>query len=201
MTLTTESKYKGVLKTGNERLHFNGKETEYKLIDFWRWSVSDILSNTTRGRFAEFIVATALGVDFNIPRDEWQPYDLKIPQKIKIEVKSASYVQNWHQDKLSKIMFTTKATRYWDREKNKMAKTPQRQADVYVFCLLKHLDKSTIDPLNLDQWEFYVLSRKELDDYKRSKVSITLNPLQKLSSPIKYNHIKETVIAKHKLNA
>jgi len=53
-------------KVGNEYLTDNRKMTEYNLLDFWRWSVSDILSNATRGRFAEFIVGTAVGQDNKI---------------------------------------------------------------------------------------------------------------------------------------
>ena len=34
----------------------------YKVIDFWKWSVSDLVSNATRGRLAEFIVAKALKI-------------------------------------------------------------------------------------------------------------------------------------------
>jgi len=54
---------KAIPKTGLEKLTFQGNELEYNLLDFWRWSVSDILSNATRGRFAEFIVGTAIGLN------------------------------------------------------------------------------------------------------------------------------------------
>ena len=48
-----------VLKTGDEKLTSGEKELDFSLLDFWRWSVSDILSNATRGILAEFIVAKA----------------------------------------------------------------------------------------------------------------------------------------------
>ena len=51
------------LKSGEEKLTYNGNNIGYKLINFWQWSVSDILSNATRGRFAEFIVGTAIEFD------------------------------------------------------------------------------------------------------------------------------------------
>lgn len=182
------------LKTGKENLHYNGKPIGFKLLDFWQWSVSDLVSNVTRGRLAEFIVATSLEVDFKTPRDEWQAYDLLTPQGIKVEVKSASFIQSWNQIKYSTIIFSTKATKYWDRKSNSYAKTIKRQADIYVFCLLSYLDHTTINPLNLDQWEFYILSTKELNNYKRSKVSISLGSLKKLAPSVKYEAIKETVI-------
>lgn len=48
-------------RSGGERLCANGETLPFSLLDFWQWSVSDLVSNATRGRFAEFIVATALG--------------------------------------------------------------------------------------------------------------------------------------------
>jgi len=185
-------------KTGNEPLTFNGKETGIKLIDFWSWGFSDIISNTARGRFAEFIVATALNTDLSIITDGWNAYDLTSPEGIKVEVKSAAYLQSWIQKDYSKISFSIKAARYWDSRTNEMAKIPSRASDVYVFCLLKHKDKATINPMNLEQWEFYVLPTIEINNYKRSECSITLKSLQKLTSNISYNNLRETVIRAYK---
>ncbi len=181
------------VKTGNEPLSLNGQPTGHTLLNFWQWSASDILSNATRGVFAEFIVATALNIDIRKARSEWQAHDLTTNDGTKVEVKSAAYVQSWNQKKPSTITFSIKASRYWDSETNIQAKESKRQADVYVFCLLKHMDKETIDPLRLEQWEFYVLSTKELDNYKRSKHSITLKSLQKLTPAVGYYEIKEAI--------
>lgn len=151
-------------KTGDEPLTFKNQNLDVKLIDFWRWSVSDIVSNATRGRFAEFIVATALGIDQTIVRDEWSAYDLTSPEGIKIEVKSASYLQSWFQNDYSKISFSIRPTKHWDSLTNKQAELAMRQADIYVFCLLKHKDKKTLNPMNLEQWEFYVTSTETLNN-------------------------------------
>ena len=48
-------------------------------------SVSDILSDATRGRFAEYIVGTAIGLDPNNLRDEWDAFDLEEESKAKFE--------------------------------------------------------------------------------------------------------------------
>jgi hypothetical protein len=53
-------------KTGSERLHNNGKEIPVQIVDFWRWSASDLLSNATRGVFAEFIGINGVGAGFKI---------------------------------------------------------------------------------------------------------------------------------------
>ena len=45
------------LKTGNEQIAATGKT----LLDFWRWNGSDLASNATRGRLAEFYSRHSLG--------------------------------------------------------------------------------------------------------------------------------------------
>ena len=180
-------------KTGNEYLTDNGEKTEYNLLDFWSWSVSDILSNATRGRFAEFVVGTAVGLDPRNLRDEWDAYDLKTDNGIKIEVKSAAYIQTWNQKKISTISFSTKHAKYWDSETFIEDEKPKRHADIYVFCHLKHLDQATIDPLKMEQWDFYVLPTFILDNYERSQSSITLNSLRKLTEPIEYRELKTEI--------
>jgi hypothetical protein len=102
-------KIEATIKTGQEQLTFENTILKFSLLDFWRWSVSDILSNATRGRFAEFIVATATQIDITKSRDEWSPFDLETNEGIKLEIKSAAYIQSWFQRTLSKISFSTKS--------------------------------------------------------------------------------------------
>jgi hypothetical protein len=170
---------KVVRQTGTERLRDRGRDLGVDLLSFWQWSVSDLVSNVTRGRLAEFIVARALGVPTDGVRDEWAPFDLITPAGLKIEVKSAAFVQRWCQVRLSPISFRTPATLAWDPETNVQSAESRRQADVYVFALLRHADKGTIDPLEVDQWRFYVLPTSELNARARSQHSITLRTLEK----------------------
>jgi hypothetical protein len=179
-------------KIGNEQFHLDGNPLGFDVLSFWQWSVSDLVSNVTRGRLAEFLVARALGVPTDV-RDEWQAYDLKMPSGLKIEVKSAAYLQSWNQKKLSDIRFGVKKTREWNAETNTQSSEIKRQADIYVFALLHHKDKSTLDPLNVDQWVFYVLPTVILDEIEHSQRSITLKSLQKLTPPVKYTDLKLAV--------
>lgn len=194
-------KIKSNIKTGQESLIFNKSILQFKLIDFWRWSVSDIVSNATRGRFAEFIVATATNVDLTIPRDEWQSFDLITPEKIKIEVKSAAYIQSWAQKSLSKISFSIKPARLWNNDTGEFNKNPSRCSDVYVMCLLHICNQETINPLDMSHWNFYVLSTEEINNYPRSQHSITLNSLNKLTNPVPYDELYMEIKNKsHKQN-
>lgn len=169
-------------KVGKERFHINGNKLNFDLLSFWQWSSSDLISNVTRGNVAEYIVARGLGLAERAVRDGWAAFDLETPSGIKIEVKSAAYVQSWHQKRLSSITFMTPKTRAWDADTNIQSSESKRQADVYVFALLAHTDKTTIDPLNLDQWRFYLLPTATLDERTRSQHSITLRSLEKLCS-------------------
>ncbi|MFD1256803.1 hypothetical protein ACFQ3S_08335 [Mucilaginibacter terrae] len=193
-------KIEATLKTGDERLVSKDQNLAFSLLDFLRWSVSDILSNATRGRFAEFIVATAVKLDIQQVRDEWGAYDLETPDGTKIEVKSAAYIQTWFQRSLSKISFSIKAALYWDSLTNLQSKIAKRSADVYVFCLLHHDNKQTCDPLNLDHWEFYVLATQELNLYTRSQHSITLKSLKKLTIAVNYEELNNEIIKKSRYN-
>jgi hypothetical protein len=179
------------LKTGDE--HLSG--TVNTLLDFWRWNSSDLVNNTTRGLLAEFIVASALGIDLSVPREGWSVWDLTSPEGIRIEVKSAAYLQSWTQRKLSRINFSIRPVHEWNVEYSSFTKSMlERFADVYVFCLLKHKDKETLNPLDLTQWEFYVISTDELNSKSRISKSISLSSIQKLTKAIPFAQLHEAVI-------
>jgi hypothetical protein len=70
-------------------------------------------------------------------------FDLLDPRDISIEVKSAAYIQSWHQDRLSTISFNCAPSFAWDPETNRQSDVKRRQAEVYVFALLAHQNQAT----------------------------------------------------------
>lgn len=166
-------------KTGREKFHSKGIPLSHDLISFWQWSTSDLVSNTMRGILAEYIVAMAVGEADNY-RTEWSAYDIESNEGIKVEVKSGAYIQSWSQKKLSNIQFNISPTHGWDSKTNIYSTKVVRQSDVYVFCVLQHKVQATIDPLNLDQWDFYVLSTKDLDQAVGDQKTISLGKLLEL---------------------
>ena len=168
-------------KSGSERFRVGKIDLGLVLLAFWRWSVSDLVSNATRGRLAEYIVAQALCVDTSGPRDEWAAWDLETPEGAKVEVKSSAFLQVWSQRAYSKVVFSTLKTRAWSSETNRQEPDPRRHADVYVFALLDHKDKATVNPMNLSQWRFFVTPTAVLDARTRSQHSITLTTLKQLA--------------------
>ncbi len=148
------------LSGGLEVFHNNGIPHDFAVADFWSWSTSDLADNTTRGVLAEYIVARALAIPTDQARDDWGAFDLRTDEGLRIEVKSAAYVQSWTQKRLSTIQFVVSKRLGWDPETNEMETEPRRHADIYVFALLAHRDKTTIDPLDLSQWQFWAVRRE-----------------------------------------
>ena len=110
-------------------------------------------------------------------------FDVRTKSGHKVEVKSAAYAQSWPQCKPSKISFDIASrSESWDPETNTYCRfnSPKRIANVYVFCLLGQPDDPCPDPIDLDQWEFYVLAKETLDQERRSQKTIALNPLKSL---------------------
>ena len=169
------------LKSGDEHFFLNKKAAGFQLKDFWAWSQSDLLNNTLRGQIAEFLVKQALEIPSNKPRVEWDAYDLVTDEGIKIEVKSAAYVQSWTQIKDSYIKFDICPKKGWNAETNKTPLKAIRVADFYIFCLLHHKEKATIDPLDLDQWTFYILQKSIMDTHLGTQKSISLSTLHSLN--------------------
>jgi hypothetical protein len=181
-------------KSGDEKFHADD-DLEFSIKDFWTWSASDLVSNVTRGHLAEFIVARAIGATENV-RNEWAAYDLTTSNGIKIEVKSAAYLQSWSQNDYSTIQFNVEKTKALNEEASKYDGEPKRKADVYVFALLAHKDKPTVDPLNVKQWKFYVLPTTVLDNRERSQYSITLKSLIDLGGDaVDYFHLADKIEA------
>ncbi|WP_236695411.1 hypothetical protein [Mycolicibacterium chubuense] len=168
--------------------------------EFLAWAYDDLLTNTTRGVLAEYIVAKALGI-CDTKRVEWDKYDLVIGD-IGVEVKSAAYVQTWKQTRLSEIAFNIRPAKGWDARNNTYAASAKRSADVYVFCLLTANDRNQIDPLDVAQWEFYVLPTSELDRQVPTQKTIRLGPLLKDLHPRQctYDELKAAIKAAAAVN-
>lgn len=180
-------------KNGKEEFTKGNQNTGFELIDFWKWSVSDLVSNATRGKLAEFIVAMAIGFDKTKVRIEWDAYDLISPNGIKIEVKSAAYIQSWRQSDYSNIQFSIKPARAWDEASKNKRGEAERHADVYVMCLLKHKDQATLDPMKMEQWEFYVVTTNLLNEQFGNQKQISLSSLKRLANACSFGELKDEV--------
>ncbi len=178
---------------GGEPFRHRGFALPQNVVDFWRWAYSNLAANNLRGHLAEFIVASDLNVTQKA-RIEWDDYDLITQSGIKVEVKSAAYLQSWNQTKFSAITFGVASSCAYNTETEKREKETARNADAYVFCLLAHKDKLTLDPTNLDQWEFYVLPTQTLNAELGNQQTLSLGRLLNLNpAKCSYGDISRTI--------
>ena len=143
-------------RTGDEP--FTGDGPDAHLKDFWSWYASDLLEGSIRGPLAEYMVATALGIEREA-RMGWRSTDLTAANGTTLEVKCASrYTVLKGEERRAAPSFGIE----------------QRNASVYVLCLLE-----SPDPLNADSWKFYVVPTTLLNQRRPGGKSITLSKLER----------------------
>lgn len=142
------------------------------VMDFWQWAFSDICANSTRGIFAEWLVAKLLGIQPAL-RDPWAGWDLETPGGVKIEVKTGAYLQSWSQKSHSKIKFSGLSGRLLNPDSS-YAKVATYNADLYVFCVQIEKDSSKWNALDLDQWRFYIVRKEAIEQRGCNSLSLSV---------------------------
>lgn len=171
----------------SESFVLNDEKQSKTALDFWRWTYSDLLQNITRGCLAEYIVAWAFECE-ETPRNPWDAFDLKTRAGNKVEVKSTAYVQSWGSKK-PQPKFIIKPTKTWSDAEGS-SKKADFNADIYVLCYLKETDKEKVNPMNLDQWRFWVFSKEQLITLLNNKRAISVQSLQKQDSGITFEELR-----------
>lgn len=149
--------------------------------DFWSWAYSNVIDNAERGALAEYIVAKALGVADDV-RINWDKYDLLTKEGISVEVKSSGYIQSWEQKGLSSPGFGIQPTHGWDSITNTYSEEANRQARVYVFCLHSCKEQAIVNPLDIAQWEFYILPTEVLNEELKEQKRVSLSTLIRIGA-------------------
>jgi hypothetical protein len=117
-----------------------------------------------------------------------------------LNVKCSSYIQSWDQEKHSVIRWSgLKAGElyYSDaiNKRSEIKKEKEHKADIYVFLLFKHIEYKTLDILDMNQWDFYVLSKKQLKEISGDRTRISLRKLEKNNiEPVGFNDLKSIIL-------
>ena len=76
---------------------------------------------------------------------------------------------------------------------NVYAAAATRSAQIYIFCL--HIEKNPdrYNALDIEQWEFYVLSTSTISDQLGNQKSIALSRLRTMVQPLKLGELQEEV--------
>ncbi|TRW45596.1 hypothetical protein [Georgenia yuyongxinii] len=147
---------------------FNGIDAT--VADFWRFAMSDLRANAVRGLLAEFLVARAVG--HTAGRVEWDSHDVTTPSGIRVEVKASGYLQSWRQRRLSRIVFSGLNGQAWPVG-GVLADEVTYNADAYVFAVQTATTHATYDPLDVAQWQFYVLPAATVAGTGKGSLSLT----------------------------
>jgi hypothetical protein len=171
-------------KTGSEPFHLAGTPLPFTLQDFWATAFSGLVTNMTRGVLAEYLVCKALGLTDQVMND-YDSYDAVLPDGKRIEVKSSGYIQRWPQKAPSKITFGIGKKLAYDYDAFAFEKDPRRHSDIYVFACHHHMDKGTVDPMDVSQWTFYVVPTVKINEVFPVANSVTLAAIELKLEPIK----------------
>ncbi len=175
MTTTWEPLPQARILGGHEPIDATGAA----LRDSRAWECSDLRTNTVRAQLAEYLVARAVGADVR-PRVEWDAYDVLTPDGLRLEVKAGAYLQAWEQSTLSTVTFGGLRGRTWSPETG-YSPAGCYKADGYVFAVVTATEHACYDPLDLDQWSFWVLPVGALA--ATGQQSIRLSVVEALAGP------------------
>jgi hypothetical protein len=160
--------------------------------DFWEWAFGDLVTNTVRSVFAEYLVALALGVNHR-PRLEWDQYDLRY-REVGIEVKAVGRVQAWPAPaRIGIPRFDIAARRGWDAATNTMSPTAGRSAVAWVFGECTATVASSTLVANPDNWRFHVASTRWRDEHRPTQKSISISQLARLIPAVPFSDLRAAV--------
>ena len=160
--------------------------------DFWEWAYGDLVTNTVRSVFAEYVVALALGVSER-PRVEWDRYDLTY-RNVGIEVKAVGRVQAWTPASRPRSpAYDIAAKHSWDAATNTTAVDAGRAAAVWVFAECIPTEANSRLVADVDRWRFRVVSTPWLNDYRPTQKTISITELARLVPGIDFAHLRAAV--------
>ena len=175
---------------GNEHFTKKGEATELTILEFWRWHFSEIFD--LQSKIAEYIVGKALGLTEAQNVGEWTLFDMMYRGK-RIEIKETSYYHAWQTDEEPKSkqrsFGITKAYDNYKAENSPL----RRQNDIYIFCLNTGETREASNPLELNNWQFYVLSTDVINRKCGDAKTISLSRVEKLAKKVSYSELKGEV--------
>lgn len=180
------------LFSGLEKFTLNGIPVGLSIKDFWQFQYSNIWD--MQEYIAEFLVAKALELEVPQNCNGWTLWDI-LYKNTRIEIKTTSYYHSWSPDgKISnrRVFGISKAfTKYKDSTSEF-----KRQNDIYIFCLNTGNTREESNPLHLENWQFYIVPTKVINEKCKDNKTISLGKVQKLTGSttgISYKNLKNEI--------
>ena len=179
--------------TGKEQFLHHDNELGFDMTDFWRFHYSNIYS--LHGEIAEFVVAKALGIEEAQNSAYWTLWDISY-RNARIEVKATAYFHLWNTDgKISQQRTFSIAAANGSYDPQKSGNSDFcRQNDLYVFCLNTGETKESSYPLDMGNWEFYVVPTAFLNEHCADNKTISLGRIRSFGfAPLSYSELKPEI--------
>ena len=182
----------------HENFTYNGESIGCNLIDFWKFRYPNIFD--MQDELSEFIVARALGTNEASNIDYWTLWDIDYAG-YRIEIKETSYYHSFNKEgeisKSRNFGITKSNSRYLVNAEGKTTddyiNVFERHNDLYVFCLNTGYSKEESFPLNLNNWEFYVLQTYFINQKCKNNKTISLNRVRKFTDAVNYGNLKNKI--------
>lgn len=168
----------------------DGERIGVTLGDFWSWGYSVLLNNKARGVLAEFIVAKALKLD-SPGHEPWASFDFITSAGATLEVKSTAYLQAWNQKELSRPLWQGLRSRQTEMASDgswSIAGEQTAKADVYVLCLFTATEHADANPMEMDQWDFWLVPGKDI-----SSDTIGISAVEARYQRVSYSNLREAL--------
>lgn len=167
--------------------------------DFWIWAYADLLTNTVRNAFAEFMVGFSLGC-LNKPRGDQNDLGFMYRDRL-VAVKAAAYTQSEPQSKKSKINFDIAVKK---KSRGQLIQTNRpnalRPSDCYVFCLFTYDNYNDKDAarnalIDTNHWTYFVVPTDYIDEELERQKTVGVRWLEQNSAggPTEYFELKDCV--------
>lgn len=164
----------------------NGEAIGLTMLDFWKYQYSNIFD--LQENIAEFIVGKALGLNEPCNRDGWSLYDILYRSK-RIEIKESGYYYSWQKNGKISNQRTFGVTSAYGEDNVK-----ERQNDIYVFCLNTGITAAESNPLEMDNWEFFVVPTNVINqECPIEQKTLSLGRIRKLAPATRYCDLKRVI--------
>lgn len=162
-----------------------GESIGLTMLDFWKYQYSNIFD--LQENIAEFIVGKALGLTEPCNRNGWSLFDI-FYRKTRIEIKETGYFYSWQKDGKISQQRTFGIAPAYGKDKVK-----ERQNDIYVFCLNTGTNEEESNPLEMDNWKFYVVPTSVINKVAKNQKTISLGRVRKLAPLTRYSELKGVI--------
>lgn len=146
------------------------------LHDFWAWGLGEPTSHGARTALAEFLVSRILGALSNGTPGSGIDFVTRSGLKVKLETAVAH--KSWSAERRAAALYAIAPTLVYDTAADRLSRTWSRPADIHVFALLLLGERGVVNPTDLAQWSFHVVSTRAIDGLEQGAPALSHGTLE-----------------------